>query len=67
MAIIEKYNEKGIKIYHGDCMATEFRYIDITEVEAYLNEGWSVKFCRFYQFGKMCYLAMKEDENVLTR
>src|SRR3990167_989542 len=20
MAIIEKYNEKGIKIYHGDCM-----------------------------------------------
>ena len=50
-----------------DLMATEFKYIDSTEVETYLADGWSVNFCRFYQLDKMCYLAWKDDEeNVLT-
>ena len=49
-------------------MAIIAKYIDSTEVEAYHTDGWSVKFCRFYQYDKMCYLAMKDDEeNVLTR
>lgn len=42
-------------------MAIEARYIDSSEVEAYIADGWTVKFCRFYQFDKMCYLAMKEE------
>ena len=48
-------------------MATEFRYIDSTEVEAYLTEGWSVKFCRFYQFGKMCYLVWRKEDGLEAR
>jgi len=43
-----------------DLMATEFKYIDSTEVEAYHTDGWSVKFCRFYQFDKVCYLVWKD-------
>ena len=45
-------------------MAREYKYIDSTEVEAYLEAGYSVNFCRFYQFDKMCYLAWR-DENGL--
>ena len=40
------------------------KYIDSSEVEAYLADGWSVQFCRFYQFDKVCYLAMKEDNEL---
>lgn len=53
-----------IELIHGDyreCMAMIAKYIDGSEVEAHLADGWTVKFCRFYQFDKMCYLAMKED------
>ena len=53
-----------IELIHGDyreCMAMIAKYIDSSEVEAHLAGGWSVKFCRFYQFDKVCYLAMKDD------
>jgi len=43
-------------------MAIIAKYIDSTEVDAHLAAGYSVKFCRFYQFNKMCYLAMKDEE-----
>ena len=43
-------------------MAIEYKYIDSTEVETYLADGWSVNFCRFYQFDKICYLAWRDDE-----
>lgn len=39
------------------------RYIDSSEVEEFINAGWSVKFCRFYQFDKMCYLATREVDD----
>ena len=45
-------------------MAIITEYIDSSEVEQYLQDGWSVKFCRFYQFDKVCYLAMKEDNGL---
>ena len=43
------------------------KYIDSTEVDTYLAEGWSVKFCRFYQFDKMCYLAWKDEDGLEER
>ena len=48
-------------------MAIIAKYIDSTEVEAYLTDGWSVNFCRFYQFGKMCYLAWRDENGLEAR
>jgi len=45
-------------------MAIIVKYIDSTEVEAYLTEGWSVKFCRFYQRDKMCYLVWRNENGL---
>lgn len=44
-------------------MAWISKYIDSSEVEAHIADGWTVKFCRFYQFDKVCYLAMQEDDS----
>ena len=43
------------------------KYIDSTEVEAYLADGWSVNFCRFYQRDKMCYLTWRNDNGLEAR
>ena len=45
-------------------MAIIAKYTDSTEVEAYLTEGWSVKFCRFYQRDKMCYLVWRKEDGL---
>ena len=47
-------------------MAIIAKHIDSTEVEAYVTAGWSVKFCRFYQLDKMCYLAWRDEDGLET-
>jgi len=45
-------------------MAREYKYIDSTEVEAHLEAGYSVSFCRFYQYDKICYLAWRDEDGL---
>ena len=43
-------------------MAWITKYIDSSEVEAHVADGWTVTFCRFYGLDKIAYTAMKKEE-----
>ena len=61
-----KKNDKNARTIsydmRGDNVVIEAQYIDSSQVDAYIEAGYTVRFCRFYQFDKVCYLAMREEE-----